>query len=56
MKVCRKYAWGHDDLSPVSLTYSDPFQGWGASIADALDTMVHTHQPLSSREKLTSGL
>ncbi|KAF7984705.1 hypothetical protein HWV62_13008 [Athelia sp. TMB] len=35
----KKYAWGHDDLSPVSLSYSDPFQGWGATIADALDTM-----------------
>lgn len=36
----RKYAWGHDDLLPVSESYSDDLDGWGASIVDALDTMV----------------
>jgi mannosyl-oligosaccharide alpha-1,2-mannosidase len=35
----KKYAWGHDDLSPVSLSYTDGRNGWGASIADALGTM-----------------
>ncbi|KAI9569936.1 glycoside hydrolase family 47 protein [Boletus coccyginus] len=33
------YAWGHDDLLPVSLSYSDSLNGWGASISDALGTM-----------------
>ncbi|KAG1876225.1 glycoside hydrolase family 47 protein [Suillus subluteus] len=33
------YAWGHDDLLPVSETYFDGRNGWGASIADAMGTM-----------------
>ncbi|KAG2134864.1 glycoside hydrolase family 47 protein [Suillus clintonianus] len=35
----QKYAWGHDDLLPVSETYFDGRNGWGASIADAMSTM-----------------
>lgn len=35
----KEYAWGHDDLSPVSMSYSDAYGGWGASIVDALDTI-----------------
>ncbi|KAI0942114.1 hypothetical protein AcW1_009570 [Taiwanofungus camphoratus] len=35
----KTYAFGHDDLSPVSLSYSDSYGGWGASIVDGLDTM-----------------
>ncbi|KII87574.1 glycoside hydrolase family 47 protein [Plicaturopsis crispa FD-325 SS-3] len=34
-----KFALGHDDLSPIDGTFSDPLGGWGASLADALDTM-----------------
>ncbi|KAG0704897.1 glycoside hydrolase family 47 protein [Suillus ampliporus] len=33
------YAWGHDDLLPVSETFFDGRNGWGASIADAMSTM-----------------
>jgi mannosyl-oligosaccharide alpha-1,2-mannosidase len=35
----RKYAWGHDELSPVSKKYRDPFCGWAATLVDALDTL-----------------
>ncbi|ORZ02201.1 glycoside hydrolase [Syncephalastrum racemosum] len=35
-----KYAWGHDELRPLSNGYSDTRNGWGASIFDALDTMI----------------
>ncbi|KAG1761136.1 glycoside hydrolase [Suillus occidentalis] len=35
----QKYAWGYDDLLPVSETYYDGRNGWGASIADAMSTM-----------------
>jgi len=35
----KKYAFGHDDLSPVSLKFTDGRNGWGASIADAMGTM-----------------
>lgn len=33
----KKYAWGHDNLKPVSKTYSDWF-GMGLTIIDAIDT------------------
>ncbi|RGB24792.1 Glycoside Hydrolase Family 47 protein [Rhizophagus diaphanus] len=34
-----KYAWGYDELSPVSNSGRNKFNGWGATIVDALDTM-----------------
>lgn len=36
----RKFAFGHDDLDPVSFFFSDGRNGWGASIVDAMSTMV----------------
>jgi mannosyl-oligosaccharide alpha-1,2-mannosidase len=35
----RKYAIGHDELKPVTNTTADTFNGWGATLVDALDTM-----------------
>jgi mannosyl-oligosaccharide alpha-1,2-mannosidase len=35
----RKYAWMHDELSPVSSRNRDPFCGWAASLVDGLDTL-----------------
>uniref|UniRef100_A0A1B0ACP5 alpha-1,2-Mannosidase n=1 Tax=Glossina pallidipes TaxID=7398 RepID=A0A1B0ACP5_GLOPL len=35
----RKYAWGHDNLKPISETYYDWF-GLGLTIVDALDTLL----------------
>ncbi|KAF8889712.1 glycoside hydrolase family 47 protein [Infundibulicybe gibba] len=35
----RKFAFGHDDLSPLSTSFSDGRNGWGASIVDAMSTM-----------------
>ncbi|KAH9939553.1 glycoside hydrolase [Amylocystis lapponica] len=35
----KQYAYGHDDLSPVSKSYSDSYGGWAASLVDGLDTM-----------------
>ncbi|SJK98514.1 related to Mannosyl-oligosaccharide alpha-1,2-mannosidase precursor [Armillaria ostoyae] len=35
----KKFAFGHDDLSPVSESFSDGRNGWGASIVDAMSTM-----------------
>ncbi|GAN05194.1 seven-hairpin glycosidase [Mucor ambiguus] len=34
------FAYGHDELLPVSGSFSDSRNGWGASIFDALDTMI----------------
>lgn len=34
-----KYAWGHDELKPLSLEGHDPFSGWAATIFDNLDTL-----------------
>lgn len=39
MTAHRKYAWGHDDLLPVSNSSSDGRNGWGASIIDGMGTM-----------------
>ncbi|KAF4774875.1 glycosyl hydrolase family 47 [Colletotrichum scovillei] len=35
----RKYAWMHDELSPVSGRNRDPFCGWAATLVDGLDTL-----------------
>ncbi|CAG8460497.1 8031_t:CDS:10 [Diversispora eburnea] len=34
-----KYAWGYDELCPVSNTSRNKFNGWGATIIDSLDTL-----------------
>ncbi|KAM0337895.1 hypothetical protein ACHAPU_011487 [Fusarium lateritium] len=34
-----KYAWGSDELMPLSLEGRDPFSGWAATIFDNLDTL-----------------
>ena len=34
----RKFAWGHDELKPVSRSFSEWF-GLGLTLIDALDTM-----------------
>ncbi|PFH61968.1 hypothetical protein XA68_15630 [Ophiocordyceps unilateralis] len=35
----KKHAWLHDELSPVSGGYRDPFCGWAATLVDSLDTL-----------------
>lgn len=35
----KKFAWGHDELKPVSGTFKDPFCGWAATLVDTLDTL-----------------
>ncbi|RYP60861.1 hypothetical protein DL771_010348 [Monosporascus sp. 5C6A] len=35
----KKYAWMHDELSPVSKKFRDPFCGWAATLVDSLDTL-----------------
>ncbi|KAF6835407.1 class i alpha-mannosidase 1a [Colletotrichum musicola] len=35
----RKFAWMHDELSPVSGRSRDPFCGWAATLVDGLDTL-----------------
>jgi mannosyl-oligosaccharide alpha-1,2-mannosidase len=34
-----KYAKGHDELSPVTKRFRDPFCGWAATLVDSLDTL-----------------
>ncbi|KAM0750984.1 seven-hairpin glycosidase [Meredithblackwellia eburnea MCA 4105] len=36
----KTHAFGHDQLSPVSNSSADPYNGWGATIIDALDTLL----------------
>ncbi|KAL2752092.1 glycoside hydrolase family 47 protein [Sodiomyces alcalophilus JCM 7366] len=35
----RQYAWMHDELTPVSRMFRDPFCGWAATLVDSLDTL-----------------
>jgi len=35
----KEFAFGHDDLTPVSESFTDGRNGWGASIVDAMSTM-----------------
>ena len=35
----REKAWGHDEVKPVSGRYGDPFNAWGATLVDGLDTL-----------------
>ncbi|KAI0688410.1 seven-hairpin glycosidase [Cytidiella melzeri] len=35
----KKFAWGHDDLTPVSKSFTDSRNGWGATIVDSLSTL-----------------
>ncbi|KAF0482074.1 seven-hairpin glycosidase [Gigaspora margarita] len=39
-KGYKKYAWGHDEVQPVTNTTSDNYNGWGVTIIDSLDTMI----------------
>jgi mannosyl-oligosaccharide alpha-1,2-mannosidase len=34
-----EYAMPHDELTPVTGHFKNPFNGWGATLVDALDTM-----------------
>ncbi|KAG0146546.1 hypothetical protein CROQUDRAFT_657175 [Cronartium quercuum f. sp. fusiforme G11] len=36
----KEHAWGHDELKPISGKFDDPWSGWGATIADCLDTLL----------------
>ncbi|KAK1837208.1 glycoside hydrolase [Podospora conica] len=35
----RTYAWGRDEVRPLSLRGDDTFAGWGATLVDSLDTL-----------------
>ncbi|GAA5859607.1 hypothetical protein JCM8547_006161 [Rhodosporidiobolus lusitaniae] len=35
-----KYAYGHDEVSPVSNLHSNNYNGWGATLVDSLDTLL----------------
>lgn len=45
----RKYAWGHDELRPVSQSHSEWF-GIGLTIVDSLDTMLLMNLPKEFQE------
>lgn len=40
IRVCRQFAFGHDELLPVSKGTGDDLGGWGATVVDALGTFV----------------
>lgn len=41
LNVCiETYALGHDELKPLTNKTHDPFGGWGATMVDALSTLL----------------
>lgn len=38
-KGYKEKAWGRDELMPMSGSSKDPFNGWGATLIDSLDTL-----------------
>ena len=43
----REFAFGHDQLNPLSRTPTDPRNGWGATIVDGMSTMVRIAHAIS---------
>ncbi|EXJ89510.1 mannosyl-oligosaccharide alpha-1,2-mannosidase [Capronia epimyces CBS 606.96] len=35
----KKYAWGQDEVAPISGLYRSSFGGWGATLVDTMDTL-----------------
>ena len=35
-----EYAFGHDQLLPLNRSFTDPWNGWGVTIVDAIDTAI----------------
>lgn len=35
----KKVAMGHDEIKPLSEAFDNPFNGWGATLVDSLDTL-----------------
>lgn len=48
-----KYAWGRDQLNPLSLTASDSFSGWGATLVDTLDSLLILDMQKEFQDALT---
>lgn len=38
-KAYKEYAWMHDEVTPVSGGFKNPFGGWAATLVDTLDTL-----------------
>lgn len=38
-KGYREFAWGMDEVRPISGKQNNPFNGWGATLVDSLDTL-----------------
>ncbi|OAL22768.1 hypothetical protein AYO20_11117 [Fonsecaea nubica] len=36
----KKYAWGQDEVAPVSGAFRSSFGGWGATLVDTMDTLL----------------
>ena len=35
----KRYAWGQDEIAPISGAYRSSFGGWGATLVDTMDTL-----------------
>lgn len=48
----RKYAWGYDELKPISLMGANSFLGWGATLVDSLDALWIMDMKLEFKEAI----
>lgn len=48
----RKYAWGYDELKPISLMGANTFSGWGATLVDSLDALWIMDMKLEFKEAI----
>ncbi|KAI0738967.1 seven-hairpin glycosidase [Daedaleopsis nitida] len=52
----KKLAFPHDDLTPISQTWTDGRNGWGASVVDALSTLVMLREIFNEAVNFTSKI
>ncbi|KAL2072364.1 hypothetical protein VTL71DRAFT_11707 [Oculimacula yallundae] len=54
----RSKAWLHDELTPVTGSFNDPFCGWAATLVDSLDTLwiMGLHEEFEEAAKAVNSI
>ena len=50
----KEHAWGHDEFAPLTMAWKDHFGGWGATLVDALDTLLIMNLDDEFKEAITT--
>lgn len=51
----KRHAWGHDELRPASNSFSDGYNGWGATIVDNLCAFLVSSLCVNGNSSLSAG-